>query len=161
MAERLIGHRKCCLVFSTRFPASTIVLLLNQTISFPEAAILLNGDGDKSNGGSGDKIVNQPIDVPSWSPHKESGLDDINESLFLVLHSDIETSSTCIFFQIVISSGWEFPRFVSHNQEIIEVDSDHVIDTNQWSIPVSVLSFIPPPGRGMTQEKRFVKTMNN
>jgi len=93
------------------------------------------------------KIVNQPIDVPSWSLHKESGLDDINESLFLLIHSNIETSSTCIFFQILIS-GWEFPRFVSHNQEIIEVDSDHVIDTNQWSIPVSVLSFIPPPGRG-------------
>ena len=27
------------------------------TISFPEAAILLYSDGDKSNGGSGDEIV--------------------------------------------------------------------------------------------------------
>ena len=52
--------------------------------------------------------------------------------LFLVIHSDIETSSTCIFSKFSLP-GWELPRFVSHNQEIIEIDSDHVIDTNQWS----------------------------
>ena len=71
-----------------------------------------------------------------------------------MIHLDIETSSRCIFSKFSLS-GWELPRFVSHNQDIMEIDSDHIIDTNQWSNQYPSTGKRHDPGKELCQTGRL------